>query len=293
MANSSVSRSAEGVAAIRAVEMIKPEAERIVSDPYAQSLVPTGILFSLSQWIVKSGLYDRMAPGAIGFIVGRERYIDDYLETCLKEGFDQVVILGAGFDTRALRISGIERTRVFEIDQPLTQAAKLERLQKVVDPLPAYITFIPAYLNTEQLGEVLQRNGYNEQGKTLFIWQGVIYFLKPEGVDTTLAFIANHSKTGSAVIFDYIYNETLRDASQGYGKALARAGKMSGEQYVFGIDRGQVGSFLSQRGFCKVVNMPLEDLKSLYFTGPNAARSIVTGHIAIVSARVCKPGNRN
>ncbi len=290
MANTKASRSAEGVAGMRAIETLKPVADRIVSDPYARALAPGGIMFSLSMWIIKSGLYERMAPGAIGFIIGRERYIDDYLKTCLSEGFHQIVILGAGFDTRAFRIPGIEQTRVFEIDQPATQAVKLERLKKVIDPLPAYITFVPADLNTQQLGEVLRSGGYDEQGKTLFIWQGVIYFLKPKGVDSTLAFIADHSGPDSAVIFDYIYNETLRDTTQGYGKALARAGKMSGEPYVFGIDRGQVGSFLARRGFCDVIDMPLEDLKPKYFTGVNAARAIVTGHIAIASARVCRTG---
>jgi methyltransferase (TIGR00027 family) len=290
MANTKASRSAEGVAGIRAVEMLKPETDRIVSDPYAKALVPAGIMFSFSMWIIKSGLYDRIAPGAIAFIIGRERYIDDYLKACLSEGFDQIVILGAGFDTRAFRIPGIEKTRVFEIDQPATQAVKLERLKKVIDPLPAHVTFIPADLNTQKLAEVLQGNGYDEQSKTLFIWQGVIYFLKPEGVDSTLAFIADHTGPGSAVIFDYIYAKTLRDTTQGYGKVLARAGKMSGEPYIFGINHGQVGPFLTQRGFCEVVDMPLEDLKPKYFTGPNAARTMVSGHIAIASARVCRAG---
>ena len=122
----------------------------------------------------------------------------------------------------------------------------------------------------------------------LFIWQGVTYFLQPEGIDSTLAFIANHSAPGSSVVFDYVYNETLHDTTQGYGKALARAGKVSGEPYVFGIDRGTVGTFLAQRGFCDVVDMPIEDLKPTYFTGANAARPIVADAIAIASARVCR-----
>jgi methyltransferase (TIGR00027 family) len=288
MANTKVSRSAEGVAGMRAIEMHKPEADRIVSDSYARALVPGGIMFTMSMWIIESGLYERMAPGAIGFIIGRERYIDDYLKARLSESLDQVVILGAGFDTRAYRIPGIERTRVFEIDQGATQSVKLERLKKVIDPLPAHVTFVPADLNTQQLGDVLESSGYNKQGKTLFIWQGVTYFLTPEGIDGTLAFIAEHSGMDSTVIFDYIYNEILHDTTQGYGKMLARAGKMSGEPYVFGIDKGQVGHFLAQRGFCEVIDMPLENLKSNYFTGPNAGRAIDTGHIAIASAKVCR-----
>ena len=288
MANTKVSKSAEGVAAMRAIEMRMPEADRIVSDPYASALVPGGIMFTMSMWIIESGLYEHIAPGAIGVIIGRERYIDDYLKAHLSESLDQIVILGAGFDTRAYRIPGIERTRVFEIDQPATQSIKLERLKKVIDPLPANVTFVPADLNTQQLGEVLESSGYNKQGKTMFIWQGVTYILTPEGIDGTLAFIAEHSGSDSNVIFDYIYNEVLHDTTQGYGKVLARAGKMSGEPYVFGIDKGQVGHFLAQRGFCDVIDMPLENLKSNYFTGPNAGRAIDTGHIAIASAKVCR-----
>ncbi len=144
--------------------------------------------------------------------------------------------------------------------------------------------------NTQRLGERLQNGGYNERGKTLFIWQGVTYFLTAEGVDGTLSFIANHSGPGSAVIFDYCYNETLRDTSRGYGKLLRRSAQLSGEAYMFGIDQGRVEPFLSQRGFCDVRDVPVANLKSMYFTGSNARRVIATG-IAIVSARVKKAWN--
>ena len=64
----------------------------------------------MSLWFIESGLYERIAPGAVGFIIGRERYIDDYLKACLGDGFNQVVILGAGFAryTRAFRIPRID-----------------------------------------------------------------------------------------------------------------------------------------------------------------------------------------
>ena len=180
---------------------------------------------------------------------------------------------------------------MFEIDQPATQAVKLERLKKVINPLPAHVTFVPADLNTRQLGEVLRRAAYDEQGKTLFIWQGVTYFLQLKGVNATLAFVAEHSGAGSAVIFDYIYSETLHDTTRGYGKSLARAGRMSGEPYVFGIDKGQVGAFLAQRGFCDVLDVSLEEVRAKYFTGRNAGRAVPTDAIAIASAKVSHAGN--
>ncbi|MBI1258258.1 MAG: SAM-dependent methyltransferase [Chloroflexi bacterium] len=279
------SRSAEGVAAIRAIEAQKPESVRICDDGVAHLLLPGGIGFAISKWIISSGIYDRIAPGAVPFIVVRERYIDDFLKARLSEGLDQVVILGAGFDTRAYRIPGIEQTRVFEVDHPATQAVKLERLKQVIDPLPAHVRFVAVDFNTQALGERLLAGGYDTQGKTLFIWQGVTYFLTAAGVDSTLAFIADHSGAGSTVIFDYFSNEMLNDSHNGYGKMIKRAAQMSGEEYLFGIDEGQVESFLSARGFADVQNATLDDLKRLYFTGANARRVVPKG-IAIVSAVV-------
>ena len=185
------SQSALGVALFRAIESQKPEARRICYDPYARAFIPT-VTYVLVKLIVDSGLYERMGPGAVGFITVRERYIDDYLKTGLTEGLDQVVILGAGFDTRAYRIPGIEKTHVFEIDYPATQEVKRKGLKKVIDPLPGYVTFVPMDFNTQSLGQQLPASGYNEQAKTLFVWQGVTYFLEAKGVDSTLDFIAHH-----------------------------------------------------------------------------------------------------
>jgi methyltransferase (TIGR00027 family) len=280
------SQSALGVAFFRAIESEKPEASRICYDPYARAFLPT-VSYVLIKLMVDSGLYERMAPGAVGFITVRERTIDDYLKTGLAEGLGQVVLLGAGFDTRAYRIPGIEKTRVFEVDYPATQAAKRKALKKVMDPLPGHVTFIPVDFNTQALGEPLRSGGYSEQAKTLFIWQGVTYFLEAKGVDSTLDFVANHSGPGSSVIFDYMYNEIFQDPNNSYGKSLKRVAKMSGEDYMFGINRGQVEPFLTQRGFRNVNNMTLDQLKQRYFTGPNARRT-VPADIAIVSAVVNK-----
>ena len=289
------SATAEGLALARAIETARPAGVRICYDPIARSLV-NPVSYTLSKLVIDSGLYARLSKGAMEYITARERYVDDFLKACLAEGLDQVVLLGAGFDTRAYsgvgRIPGIEQTRVFEVDHPATQALKLKRLKKVVDPLPAFVTFIPVDFNTQTLGERLFAGGYDEQGKTLFIWQGVTMYLTPEGVDGTLAFIANHSRPGSAVIFDYLYNETLADTDHAGVKRVRRAVQALGEGYHFGIDEGQVEPFLARRGFCDVRNATTEDLWRLYLTGPNAGRAPDTGMgIAIASARVKGAGD--
>ncbi len=280
------SRTAQGVALVRAIETRRPADRRICNDPYARAFV-SGLSVTLSKLVIDSGLYARLAPGAVEFVIVRERAIDDQLKTCLSEGLDQVVLLGAGFDTRAYRIPGIEKTRVFEVDQPATQAVKRERLKKVIDSLPAQVTFVGIDFNRQSLGERLQAAGYDERGKTLFIWQGVTYFLTPQGVDNTLAFIAQHSGPGSAVIFDYYTTEALRDTGRPDVKMMQRVTRMTGEAYLFGIGEGQIETFLTERGFHDIRNLPLTELGKRYFTGPNAGRVLPSG-IAIVSARVSR-----
>jgi methyltransferase (TIGR00027 family) len=275
------STTAEGMALVRAIEASRPPDKRISYDPIARALVNPISVF-LSKLVIDSGIYDRFfAPGvgAIEFITARERYI---LKACLSEGLDQVVILGAGFDTRAYRVAGIEQTRVFEVDHPTTQEVKLKRLKKVIDPLPDHVTFIPVDVDTDTLAERLLASSYNEQGKTLFIWQGLTMYLTPKGIDSSLAFITNHSGPDSAVIFDYFYNETLRDMKMKTTRRITRA---IGERLIFGIDEGQVEPFLTRRGFRDVRNADAEELTRLYFTDPNAGRAIGTG-VAIASARV-------
>jgi len=278
------SATAEGMALVRAIEAQRPEDRRICYDPIACSLINPVAVF-LSKLVIRSGIHDLLGtPGTMTYILARERYIDDFLNASLIEGFDQIVILGAGFDTRAYRIPKIEKTHVFEVDHPDTQAVKLERLTKIFNPLPKHITFVPVDFNTQMLGERLQGSGYNESDKTLFILQGVTMYLTPEGVDTTLAFIANHSKPGSAVIFDYFYSETLREM-----KNTRWLTGMIGERYFFGIDQGKLEEFLTSRGFHDVRCVDTEDLKRFYFTGPNAGRVMSIG-AAIASARVNKAG---
>jgi methyltransferase (TIGR00027 family) len=279
------STTAEGMALVRAIEASRPADRRICYDPIARSLV-NPVSFFLSKVTIDSGIYARLvAAGAIEFIIARERYIDDFLTACLDEGLDQVVLLGAGFDTRAYRIAGIEQTRVFEVDYPATQAAKLQRLKKILDPLPGHVSFVSVDFNTQALDERLLASGYDDKGKALFIWQGVTVYLTADGVDNTLAFIAHHSGRGSAVIFDYFYNETLRDTSRPEVRNMYRAARVTGEGYLFGIDEGQLEPFLASRGFHDVRNADAEELKRLYFTGPNAGRPIAEG-AAIASARV-------
>ena len=218
------STTAEGMALVRAIEASRPPDKRICYDPIARALVNPISVF-LSKLVIDSGIYDRFfAPGvgAIEFITARERYIDDFLKACLSEGLDQVVILGAGRYASVPRRGNRADTGV-RSGSPYHPGSQAEAVRERYRPLPDHVTFFPVDFDTNTLAERLLASSYNEQGKTLFIWQGVTMYLTPKGIDSTLAFITNHSGPESAVIFDYFYNKTLRDMKMKTTRRITRA----------------------------------------------------------------------
>ena len=209
MRRNQTSLTAAGIAVARAIESEKPEGERICYDPYARRFAP-GWLYSITALFVKIGYAEWRGPGVVGFIVARDRYIDDVLQDFLKDGLQQLVILGAGLDSRAYRFDGLkDRVKVFEVDHPATQAEKLARVQAIFGILPAHVAYVPVDFNTQTLEQRLPESGYDPKLKTLFIWQGVTMYLTAEAVDDTLRFVVQHSAPGSAIVFDYIYRLVL------------------------------------------------------------------------------------
>ncbi len=275
--------TAQGIAAVRAIESSKPPEERICYDPLARKLV-NPIIY----WLTKlfAGYGERRAPGAIGFLVARTRYIDDYVQACLERGIAQLVILGAGLDSRAYRFAPLaERVNVFEVDHPATQQKKCRKLAKIFSELPKHVAFVPIDFNQEAL-EKLYDFGYAPQCKTLFIWEGVTYYLTAEAVHGTLDFVARHSAAGSAIVFDYVYTSALNtDHQRGEIVRMQRYRRFTGEGLTFGIQAGQVDTVLHQRGYKQVENVTSEDLKTRYFTGVNRNRHIAPIY-AIVHATV-------
>lgn len=274
------SKTAQGVALLRAIESTRPPEKRLIYDPYARSMV-NSVNLALSKAWVKVGLYDLSWKGAYEYVIARERYIDDMLKQALQDGFKQVVILGAGFDMRAFRIEGMEDVVVFEVDHPATQAAKRENLRKLFGPIRENIRFVSIDFNKQTLAERLLASGYNESEQTFFIWQGVTMYLTQQGVDATLSFIAEHSKAGSRVIFDYFTSSLMhRSVNIKFARIFLN---MIGESLDFSIEDGQLEPFLSARGFEQVIDANWETLTRLYFTG--TGKTVAKG-IAIGSGSV-------
>ena len=125
----SYSLTAEGMALLRAIEQARPPEQRIITDPYAAAF----LRFPGLQWIARSrwlsrlllGFFDKRAPGAVEFLTIRPRLVDELATELVAQGLEQIVILGAGFDTMSLRIrEQLGSVTIYEVDHPATQAAK-------------------------------------------------------------------------------------------------------------------------------------------------------------------------
>jgi methyltransferase (TIGR00027 family) len=279
------SLTAAGIAIVRALESEKPAGERICYDPYARHFAGAGLYYAV-KFFTALGYAAWRGPGVWEFLAARDRYIDDYLEACLAEGLEQLVILGAGYDARAYRFEALKTgVKVFEVDHPATQAVKLRKLAAIFGAPPARVTYVPIDFDRETLAGRLFECGYNEGLKTLFIWQGVTFYLTAQAVDDTLAFVAGHSGPGSSIIFDFI-DATLLGGAPRHGEvsSMRRYRGLTGEGLAFGIPIATIESFLADRGFTQVKTTDHIALEKAYYSG-SRPRKVADGY-AIASAAV-------
>jgi len=274
------SLTAMATAAVRAIEMERPAEERICNDPIARGFLPAWY-YAFMKRVTATRYAERHASGALGFIVARCRYMDDMLFEALNQGVQQLVILGAGFDSRAYRFDGLKHgVKVFEVDHPATQKNKLKKLDRILGPggIPGYITFVPVDFTRDSLASRLSECGYSEQLKTLFIWEGVTMYLDAPSVDSTLAFVASHSPPGSAIVFDYMCEQPVPPKRDPVILLVSLLRSSFDEVRSFEIEAGQIGPFLVGRGFSQVRNVTAADLQARYFTGRNAGRKVTSDY---------------
>jgi methyltransferase (TIGR00027 family) len=239
------------------------------SDYLAEIFLPPipQILFNvpfLRKWCMR-----QMFPTGIHeYVLARTKLLDEVFLDALDRGFSQVVLLGAGMDTRALRFQDRNQgTTIFELDIHATQRYKRELYKRKKTALPAELVLVPIDFNKQRLADVLTEAGYQEKQKTLFLWEGVTMYLEPEAVDGTLAFIRSSAAEGSIVVFDYVYASVLRRENTLYGEqGIFDTVARTGEGWTFGIEAGAIESFLTERGFKVLSHHTPSDLEAAYLT---------------------------
>ena len=260
-----------GPAVMRAMENLLPEDKRLFNDPYSEKLLSPLWKF----WVILARspkmlnllikIREKFTPGIIGGLICRTRCIDDVLNNAIKEGVETVVNLGAGMDTRAFRIPGIENIQYFELDFPELQKAKRAYIDKKIGELPANVSLVPVDFNSQDLGEELKKAGYTLSSKTLFIWEGVTQYISREAVDNTLKYVAQ-AATGSRIVFTYVLRSFI-DGSHipdGLNSLYKTMLKKKTPLWICGLDPAEMHEYLSKYSLSLIEDVGHEEYLERY-----------------------------
>ena len=273
------SRTAEWTCLSRAVSSLEENDCYKSADTIALKLMPTRIRLIFGNPLVRKYIYRRIpAKGMYEYVIARTKYIDSIFKEALMQHFDQILILGAGFDTRALRFHEPGgKTKIFELDATTTQQAKITQYRKRGLKVPPNLAFIPIDFDKESLSAKLEEAGFEKHKRSLFILEGLLMYLQPESVDETFRIIQDFAGAGSQVVFDHVYSSVLRhEGVYEDERKIVEQVSRAGEKWTFGIEKGRVEQFLSKYDLrlCEQKDAPL--LEKMYFTD-SAGR--VVGHV--------------
>ena len=179
----------------------------------------------------------------------RAAYTEKALKTAILTGTKQYVILGAGLDTFAFREKEfLSKYRVFEVDHPLTQADKKERIGRAGWTVSDNLTFVSVDFTKDSLTERLIDGGFDPSVKTFFSWLGVTYYLSAEAIDRMLSELSGLCADGSTLVFDYP-DENFFDASEKRVQNTIMMAKAGGEPMQSAFSYGELEKLLEKHGF--------------------------------------------
>ncbi|HEY9126313.1 MAG TPA: class I SAM-dependent methyltransferase, partial [Acidobacteriaceae bacterium] len=207
-------------------------------------------------------------PRSVAFralMVGRSRFVEDYLALAVAAGVSQYVILGAGLDTFAYR-NPFPALRVFEVDYPSTQHFKRTLLAKAAIPEPASLTFVPHDFEHQTLAAALSQTGFDASKPAFFSWLGVIPYLTHEAFRTTIRLVAAMPPS-SGIALDYsLAAEELSPRMQAARKSLAQRVAAAGEPFQLFFRSEQMEAELSSAGFHRIEQVDAKELNRRYFS---------------------------
>jgi methyltransferase (TIGR00027 family) len=277
------SATAEIVCAQRAAETLRPPGRRLIDDPYARHFLTNGGYRLLTANRVTAALtrggFDRLYPGYMAIVLLRNRWYEAALTRALAGGVGQIVLLGAGYDTTALRLR-LGGATLFEVDAPPTQQAKREVIRRHGLPDHA-VRYVPCDFERDTLSERLREHGFDSRARSLVAWWGVSFFLSEDAVRKTMADVASLTAPGSYFLFDYLDSGVVDGTTAFRGARRARAAvARRGEAYRFGRTRDEAGQLLASFGFEVEKNLSITELARLF--GPFPYRtddffSVITG----------------
>jgi methyltransferase (TIGR00027 family) len=231
------------------------------------------------QAVERLSIQDR---GSVTTMFIRTTHLDAALDTALRDGTRQVVILGAGLDSRGYRFRDrLHGVRFLEVDYGPTQEHKKQCVRTALGALPTEVQFIPMDFTKDDLLTQLGKGEYSEKERSLYIWEGVTMYLPEKAITSTLRFIREHSAPGSKVVFDY----TLAGDPRLNNPATRFA--RWGEPWIFGFPGTSAVDSLRQSGLAPVSDLSMGDLATRYAERPDGTSSLPALSGDQHSRRIC------
>ena len=226
--------------------------------------------------------------GIYGAQICRTRFIDDAVLAALSQEIGQLMILGAGYDTRPYRLTGMEHVKILEIDLPSVQENKKKKLQKHFGRLPENITFIPIDFDKQSLEAVLTGTAFDPSRSVIFVWEGVTQYISEEAVHRTLAFVGK-SAPGSVLVFTYVLKSIIERHSDipGADKMMDFAAK-NNYPWLFGLEPSNIPSFLKQFHLYLIADVGNKNYQERYLK-PLGRNLVVSEGERTVQAAVIHP----
>lgn len=249
------SSTAQWTTLARALELSRPPHQRIVSDTFAPVFLTPAyrrVLDGLRAGRPLVQLAERHElAGISAFVLMRHRFIDDHLLAALADGAEQVVVLGAGYDSRAYRFAEQLRGRpVHEVDlAPLSR-----RKAAVVASRPDLfgvnsVRRVEIDFREESLAGQLLDAGFTVGVRTFVVWEGVSMYLSRAAVAETLSSVYELCGSGSTLAMDFFHDPGGLHPFDQLRRAAARSISLIGEPVTFSIGPTAAVELLTEHGF--------------------------------------------
>ena len=261
-------------------------------DDLAEYFLPPHFRFFLKFKRIRGKIKNKLnglLPGLNEYMIARTAFFDRLFLDALKNKTPQIVLLGAGYDSRAYRFAKLNQgTRIFELDAPPTQDRKKKCIRKAQIDISENVIFVPINFNQESIKNKLEKAGYKHDQNTLFIWEGVSYYLELESVETTLEFVRQASHEETFIGFDYTTSISDDNMDNFYGVrefTQAMNHHHANEELMFSIDDSKTASFLEQRGLKIVSHLDNKEIERTFLLDENGSQiGQITGHFRFVLA---------
>jgi methyltransferase (TIGR00027 family) len=194
----------------------------------------------------------------------RKRYIDDRLVEAAGK-IEAVVNLGAGFDTRACRLSALVDVPVWELDLPRNIKPKRTRLRKLFGQIPAHVMLVAMDFEHDDLTTTLAANGYSPHRRTFFVAEAVTQYLTEAAVRGMFDFLAG-AAARSRLLFTYVRKDLIDGRAKHGQDALYDKYVVKDRTWHFGLDPDDVAGFLEAYGWRVVEHLGYDELAERYVT---------------------------